>query len=349
MCILNLPNELLLLVSEELIPNTKDLKSFLSVNHRLYFLLLDRLHRLAIDDKNGLPALYWAVKKGHMPLFFLLLESRVDLNARETQTGLEKTALHCAAELGNKKIITALLERGASVDLRDSNGRTALINAIMFRHFSVARALLDSGADINLRDNEGITALHCAVYSTRKTSNDTEQLIRSLVSKGAAVDHLDLNNTTPLYLAIARNHNAIVKLLLEYGANLLLQSDRGYDAIHRAVMNNDAEMVELLLEQQGVDVNHRDEDGKTALHYAASLTIRGEAWDLRRVIRLLLSKGGDISIKDKYGSVPLVLAKGAAEDVCKLLGQRAVPVSCSGNYGGMEVWRQGMAPVHSVR
>lgn len=331
MPLLNFPNELLLLVAEELVPNAKDLKNFLSVNRRLYFLLFGRLHRLAADDQDGQPALHWAVKEGYMPLVLLLLESGVDLNARETKTRLKKTALHCAAELGSKTMVATLLERGASINLQDNNGRSALAKATVLRHFSVVQVLLENGADANLQDNEGVTALHHAIYATRGFSNDTKPLINLLVSKGAAIDHQDCNNITPLYLAMSRNHNSIVKLLLEHGANLFLQRNRGYDVVHRAVMNNDIEMVKLLLEQQGMDINHQDEDGKTVLYFAASLTIRGQTWDLEPIIRLLISKGSDVSIKDNQGSRPLIFAKYATEGIRKLLGYHGGPAAHSHN------------------
>jgi len=139
-----------------------------------------------------------------------------------------------------------------------------------------------------------------------------------------------------------------VKLLLKHGANLFLQSRRGYDAVHQAVMNNDTEIVGLLLVQEGADVNHQDEDGKTALRCAASSNIRGATWDLEPAIWLLASKGDNISIKDNYGSTPLVFVKYATEGIRKLLERHLAPTSHNGDH--RETGRQStVVPVQRVR
>lgn len=280
---LRLPNEILLHISSYLIQVPKDFLHLLTANHHLYFLLLHRFHQLALSDKDGQSALHWAAKRGHVPLALLLLKNNVNIN------------------------------------LRNNTGSTALSKAIEYHHPKIVQVLLDHGADVNLQDNKGTTALHWAVYTARKTSNNAEALITLLISKGARIDHQDYNMMTPLYLAMARLNVPLVRLLLSHGADLLLQTNRGYDGIRRAVMNNDKEMVEMFLEQQGVDVNHQDEDGKTALHAAASLTIRGETWDLEGIIRLLIEKGGDVTIRDNCGMRPGGLVKGASKEIRKLL------------------------------
>lgn len=320
MSLLSCPNELLLLVAECLVPHAKDFKTLLSANRRLYFLLIERFHRLGAETTSGEPVLHWAIKKQRIPLLHLLLENGADPNTRESLSGLSKTALHRAAESGATAMIRPLLDRGAHIDSQDTDGRSALAHAITLRHFATARALLDGGADANPTDSEGATALHCAVYAVRGASDDdAETLIRRLVSSGAAVDCLDCGGVTPLYLAMTRNRVRVVRLLLECGADLFLRRERGNDEIRRAVMNNDVEMAGLFLEQRGADVNYRDGDGKTALHCAAALTVRGAGWDLEPIIRLLISKGGDVSVADNQGARPVVFARSAPENIRRLL------------------------------
>lgn len=252
-------------------------------------------------------------------MLLLLLDYGADPNIRESLTGLSKTALHCAAECGATQLIQPLLDRGARIDLQDVDGRSALARAITLRHFATARALLDNGADASGADHGGATALHCVVCATRKTSGDTEALIRRLVASGAVVDCVDCGGATPLYLAVARGYGRVVRLLMEHGADLFLSTERGNNAVRRAVVNGDVEMARLLLEQPGADVNHRDGDGRTALHLAASMTVRGAAWDLEPIIRLLLSKGGDVSIADNQGVKAAVFARHAPQRVRALL------------------------------
>jgi ankyrin repeat protein len=61
------------------------------------------------------------------------------------------------------------LENGANINVRDENGTTALMNAVIGGHSEVVRVLLQHGADPNIgvgKDNDGnaITALSYARY-----------------------------------------------------------------------------------------------------------------------------------------------------------------------------------------
>ncbi len=61
------------------------------------------------------------------------------------------------------KLIDFLLKRGAAVDAKDKQGRTALIIASEALDPKADLVLLAHGADVNARDTEGQTALMWAV------------------------------------------------------------------------------------------------------------------------------------------------------------------------------------------
>jgi hypothetical protein len=63
--------------------------------------------------------------------------------------------LHEAVGTDDVQIVTALLRHGASVNLQDARGRTAL-HCVQSR--GVADVLLRAGSDIHARDNNGLTA-----------------------------------------------------------------------------------------------------------------------------------------------------------------------------------------------
>lgn len=320
MPLLNCPNELLLLIAEGLVPHAKDLKNFLSANRRLHSLLLGRLHRLAVEPTDDEPVLHWAIRRDNTSLLLLLLEHGADPNARELRTGLGRTALHIAATHGATAMIKPLLSQGrASIDLQDHDGRTALARAILAHHFTAAQTLLECGAAASIPDKQDTTPLHWAVYATRKTSTATEQLIAQLASRGAAaLDHPDRNGTTPLYLALSRRHARVVRLLLGLGADLFAARARGLKALRTAVVGGDVELVELLLEQRGADVNYRDGNGKTLLHLAAAVTVT-VGWSMEPMIRMLIAKGASVSVVDECGARPLLFARHAPEGVRRLL------------------------------
>jgi len=72
----------------------------------------------------------------------------------------------------------------------------------------------------------------------------------------------------------------------------------------------------------GVDVNAKDHDGRTPLHYV---------WN-RDIAELLIAKGADVSVKDKYGTTPLHLA--GNKEIAALLIAKGANVNAKNN-GGM--------------
>uniref|UniRef100_A0A0G4HB27 Uncharacterized protein n=1 Tax=Chromera velia CCMP2878 TaxID=1169474 RepID=A0A0G4HB27_9ALVE len=81
------------------------------------------------------------------------------------QTIASRCPLHCAAAAKNTTLVRALLNKGASGDAQDANGRTALMEASLSGSVESVRALMDSGrAGEALRDfsSERLTALQYA-------------------------------------------------------------------------------------------------------------------------------------------------------------------------------------------
>ena len=70
--------------------------------------------------------------------------------------------LQFAARGGSVEMATALLDAGADVNSRRSNGWSALHYATAGRYYDVALLLMRRGADVNVRANSGMTPLHVA-------------------------------------------------------------------------------------------------------------------------------------------------------------------------------------------
>ena len=72
-----------------------------------------------------------------------------------------------AAKSGNGRAVSMLLDLGADIDARDSDGMTPLLHAAAeARDAKTIRHLLQAGADINLRDAKGMSALLHAAYNS---------------------------------------------------------------------------------------------------------------------------------------------------------------------------------------
>ncbi len=73
------------------------------------------------------------------------------------------TALHTAAEKGDSAMVSALIDRGASVNLKTRIGNdTALLLAAAHGRVEAAQALLAAGADMSIKNSKGQTAFTVA-------------------------------------------------------------------------------------------------------------------------------------------------------------------------------------------
>ena len=141
------------------------------------------------------------------------LEAGEDLNAKGTRE--EPNPLTAAALGGQCEVVKLLLERGANIETKDSQGETPLIKAAATGQADVIKLLLAKGAKVNARNVHRRSAICEAAYWGHADA------VRALADGGADInardDHCD---STPLMHAAERGSLETVKVLLEKGANV---------------------------------------------------------------------------------------------------------------------------------
>lgn len=197
--------------------------------------------------------------------------------------------------------------------------------------------LLKNGLDVNAENRIGRTALYIAL------GVGDEDLLNLLLKHGVSPNTVDSCLLTPLHVAIRLNSQMWIQILLNHGAvanenspgypknaepliseairmkrltliGLLL--DQGSD-MHKsatfartplnASISNGLHRVTNLLLNRGVNINMRDRYGDTALHVAVEKLIFGSADASLNLLRNLLSLGADVSVENKRGYTPLTM------------------------------------------
>jgi ankyrin repeat protein len=241
------------------------------------------------------------------------------------------TALVFAAREGDVESARAILDAGADVNQVTEYGWTPLLTAVNNRNYKVAQLLIERGANVNLANKGGWTPLYLATdnrnieggdFPVHKADLDHLDLIRLLLDKGANPNLKVKDNTltrtiftmqwffedgaTPFVRAAQSSDVELMQLLLKHGAdpkaatanmdNALTAAGgigwvEGVTYERSAKSNYDA--MKMLLDL-GLDPNHQNSEGRTALMGAA---IKGR----NDVIQLLVDRGAKVELKD-HGS-----------------------------------------------
>ena len=175
--------------------------------------------------------------------------------------------------------------------------------------------------NMNKRDSDGNTAL---AWAARRGH---EAVVRLLLEKGADIKAKDDDRRAVLSAAAERGHEAVVRLLLEKGIDIEVKDNGGRTVLQAAARGGHEAVVRLLLEN-GADIEAKGCYYKmTALHWAAE---RGH----EAVVRLLLEKGADIEAKDNGGRTVLqVAAREGHEAVVRLLLKKGADIKTKDNGG----------------
>ena len=120
------------------------------------------------------------------------------------------------------------------------------------------------GADIDAKTNYGLSALRLAIINMERI----EAVVKRLLEAGADINAMTSDGQTPMQYATVKGYDLIVKLLLEAGAEVDATGDGGRTPLQLAVFWGYASIVELLVDS-GADMNTGG-GNETLLRLAAS-------------------------------------------------------------------------------
>ncbi len=118
----------------------------------------------------------------------------------DLKTSNGSTALHNAANCGHSAVVKQLLQAGAGVGQCALTGANALFNAATAGHTECVEVLLEAGSIVDAVTTSGSTALHSAA------SNGHAEVVQRLIAAGADVDvqvcHVAFDINTMLLLLL---------------------------------------------------------------------------------------------------------------------------------------------------
>ncbi|MBQ9389089.1 MAG: ankyrin repeat domain-containing protein, partial [Synergistaceae bacterium] len=219
-----------------------------------------------------------------------------------------------AADKGYSDVAECFLKHG--VHIADINA--ALLKSVSEERIKLAEFLLKHEADVNAKNNKGNTALMMAAEKGRA------KVVEVLLKHGADINAKNNGGDTALWLAADKGYSEVAELLMKNGADAdvnaalidatLRKSKQAAEFFrtHGADVKV-AEIAEFLRNNHAADVKAKNNDGETALVWAAK---KGYA----EVAELLLKHGAGVNAKDKQGYTALMrAAKKGHADVAKLL------------------------------
>lgn len=307
MPLLSLPNELLSAICQDRRFHERDLYSIARTCSRLFHIALPYLYRSNFLTKYG-SALAWAIEGNRMAVIQRALDCGLDVVRLEH--------LRLAIVHGPDGLFTMLWENKAEHGgVQDPNTyiphdlfrrSTLFATARNYGRYDAFKTLLETGR-MYAQDRD--QALWDAAH------DGSHELVRLLLEHGANAMTLHYHNMSPLSVAarcirrcdIHNNDNTnnregfmeTTRLLLNHGVEIEHRDDEGYTALHHAAAAGHCQMVELLV-SSGADLTAKEpRRGYTALHTSIRKVGRLD------MTELLLRLGADASATDNEGKSPL--------------------------------------------
>lgn len=240
-----------------------------------------------------------------IPSFFFAISLVVFMMERK-KIKVSHASLHDIVRERNIRIedILAFLERDkSSINEKNQRGETPLFSVLRMVNCSVnvVKILLEYGADVNL-----IVRFGCPLEIEEKRRSAEAVLRAVLNAPGFSLNKEAVSlNYTPLTVAIEHKCSpSIIKILLQYGANVNCKGIIGRSALTYALhCENEEAVIRELLETNGFHfINEVDVFGSTPL------TEGLEKQCSDSVVKMLLQYGANGNLRDLCGRSPLSYA-----------------------------------------
>ena len=175
-----------------------------------------------------------------------------------------------AAANGDLSMVKLLIMNNAKIEKPDKYKRTALTHAVINGATNVASYLLSLGADPSKKDTSNNTNLHYAC------AYGWWFCMKILLEAGASPDDQNSWRLTPLGVAVMKGNKGIVNYMVQLeGIDINMRDDDGRTILMNMICGQEnftkelREEVKTLTETYGADPLLKDNENKNLLHYLA--------------------------------------------------------------------------------
>ncbi|XP_067653767.1 serine/threonine-protein phosphatase 6 regulatory ankyrin repeat subunit B-like [Haliotis asinina] len=235
-----------------------------------------------MDD---LTPIMYSIVSGKNDLFDYLVKQG-DLTLRDSNNN---TVLHLACLYASEAVVNSLLS-STDINSQGKNGMTPVMCVLFSGRMDMFDLLVSKNANTSLTDDDNNNLLHLA-----SLSDDIPDILLKQIDSDIQGNH----GWTPLMKAAANGAKHAFDQLDKVKATLYPKDDNNNNILHLACHGGHASIVKHVLTMY--DVNSRGNKGWTPVMYAV-------ASGSKDVFDLLVSEGGDVSLKDDYGNSVFQLA-----------------------------------------
>lgn len=240
------------------------------------------------QDQDGDTHLHLAIIQGYGDAVFALIQLAPHPHYLDIQNDLSQSPLHLSVLTRQPHITRRLLLAGANPHTRDRCGNMPLHVACEQGDLDTVRQLTVpiSFAELQTRTNQQHLQQqrhhrqhHLHRHHHQQQHQQLQQQHRNPVTGPAKTpSNLEARNYEGLrcvHIAAIKGHREVLRHLVAYGANVNAQEDRsGRTALHLAVETRNVQMVELLVNECGADVNAVTYSGHSAFQLACGSNSR---------------------------------------------------------------------------
>lgn len=264
-------------------PNEKNSKGYTILMH----LVEDTMWKMS--NKISVRWLLDIGEHGRKQMIQTLIDGDADLDVQNEDGD---TSLMLAVKKNDEEIVSALIQKGAAINMINKKGSNALSEAAenWQWHPQIIEYLLDHGADHTIKMRWGRTLLHMAAWHGNK------KICKLLLKRGVSVDEKDDDGYTALLCAMQsddENYQEVVRLLLKKNAHVNEQNNAGDTALVIACQRTPLPKLVKMLLERNANPNLPGKRLLTPFYHAASE-------NHKKVVKLLLKHGATIQSDAQY-------------------------------------------------